>query len=258
MRSLRSSVLATLDYLHMGKPARRAKQNLWWRAHKARRTLAAHMLWGWKPLVPEDDFLECCRHAIEVLRQSRPDHVFGDYLEFGVSRGTSLACMYRALEREGLHAVRLLGFDSFEGFPPEAATQGWLPGDARSTLSATQRYLVDKGVDMARVTLTKGWFKDTLTAETKDRLAVVKASLVMIDCDIYSASRDALLFCGALIHDSAIIFFDDWGWMSDIGQIGQKEAFNDFLAAFPQLIPEPLPAYLPQARVFLVTRRQAM
>lgn len=255
MHSLRSSVLETLDYFHLGQPARRAKQNLWWLAHKAKRTLAAHVLWGWTPLVPEVDFLDCCRHAIKILRQAKPDHVFGDYLEFGVSRGTSLACMYQALSQEGLHGVRLLGFDSFEGFPPEAAAQGWLPGDARSTLAATQRYLADKSIDMARVALTKGWFKDTLTAATKDRLEVVKASLVMVDCDIYTASRDALLFCGPLIDDQVVIFFDDWGWMSDIGQIGQKEAFDDFLAAFPQLTAEPLPSYLPQARVFLVTRR---
>jgi O-methyltransferase len=225
---------------------------------RARRAVAARMLWGWKPLMPEDEFTACCRNAIQTLRRVAADKPLADYLEFGVSRGTSLACMYRALESEGQTSVRLLGFDSFEGLPPEAAEEScrdWEPGAYKSTLSATHRYLAREGVDPARITLVKGWFKDTLTLATRERLGLTEASLILVDCDIYSASRDALWFSEPAIHRHAVIFFDDWGWRSDAGEIGQKEAFEEFLAAFPQLVAEPLPAYRPQARVFLITRR---
>ena len=77
----------------------------------------------------------------------------------------------------------------------------------------------------------------------------------MIDCDIYSASRAALFFCEPLIVDHAVILFDDWGWREEVGGVGQKEAFDEFLGEFPELAAERLPSYFKHARVFLVERR---
>ena len=61
--------------------------------------------------------------------------------------GYPLACMHRALDRAGLRRVRLFGFDSFEGLPPEAAAEGWRPGEFSSAVGATRRYLDRAGVD---------------------------------------------------------------------------------------------------------------
>lgn len=221
------------------------------------RQIKARGLLPWKPLVPEAAFTVCVRAAIRKLRALAPGERLGHYLEFGVSRGTSTACVYHVLRTEGLQYVRLVGFDSFEGLPPEAASEGWAPGQYKSTLAATRRYLAKHGVDMRRVLLVKGWFKDSLTEETRDRYGIGKASLILIDCDIYSASKDALEFCAPHIRDRAVILFDDWGWKADKGEIGQKEAFEEFLEANPQLTAEPLPAYRPEARVFMVTRLES-
>lgn len=46
-----------------------------------------------------------------------PAEPTGDYVEFGVSRGTSLACMSHALADENVPGVRMLGFDSFRDLP---------------------------------------------------------------------------------------------------------------------------------------------
>jgi hypothetical protein len=241
----------------LGGSVRRSREALNAQVRRLKRAVKARVLWRWAPLVPEDDFTACCRQAINELKLRNSGKIIGDYLEFGVSRGTSLACMHHALAAEQLGNVRLVGFDSFEGLPPEAAEEGgsmWEPGAYGSALGTTRTYLKRKGVDLRRVNLVKGWFKDTLTAQTRHALKLERASLIMVDCDIYSASRDALFFCEPLIGDAAVIFFDDWGWRSDIGEIGQKEAFDEFLAAFPELSATPLPAYLPQARVFLVSR----
>jgi hypothetical protein len=215
--------------------------------------LAKHGWWYWTPLVPERELADCYDKAIGRLRER--GHEFGDYLEFGVSRGTSMACMHRVLVTQRMDQVRLIGFDSFEGFPPGADKEGWPEGDAASSLKATQRYLSKHGVRLDRTTLVKGWYKDTLNQETKQHLGLKKASLVMIDCDIYSASRAALFFCEPLIVDRAVILFDDWGWRERVGEVGQKEAFDEFLGAFPELTAEPLPSYFEHARVFLVERR---
>ena len=226
------------------KPARSA-----WGALRARGWTS------WDPLVPESAFEECVHQSLEILRGKSEDSTLGDYLEFGVSRGTSLAAAYRALQRAGASHVRLIGFDSFEGLPPEAADEDWEPGQFRSSLEATHRYLKRKGVDLGRVVLVRGWFKDTLHEETRRRHAIQKASLVMIDCDIYSASKDALAFSSEQIEDDAVFFFDDWGSAESQGMIGQKEAFSEFLTEHPEFSATPLPSYTENARVFHVSRR---
>jgi O-methyltransferase len=265
MSTLKSRLRKLFDAFRSGNAAQVVKRWVKWRIRPikqaVRQKLApvewavrSRVLWGWKILVPKEEFTHCARNAIRTLQRSDQAEPTGDYLEFGVSRGTSLACMFHALASEHASNVRLIGFDSFEGMPAEAATQGWRPGAYRSTIHTTRRYLSKAGVDLTRVQLVKGWFDDTLTSETRRRLDISKASLIMIDCDIYTASRQALWFCEPLIHDQAVIFFDDWGWRSDLEKIGQREAFDEFLAEFPSLSAEPLPAYLPQARVFLVIR----
>ena len=125
-----------------------------------------------------------------------------------------------------------------------------------STLAATRKYLRKQGTDVERTTLVKGWFSETLTAATRRRLNLQKVSLVMIDSDIYSASKEALNF-GPHLAQQAVIMFDDWGWRSDVGEVGQQEAFNEFLAAHPGLTALPLPGYLEQSRVFLLRREPA-
>jgi O-methyltransferase len=243
LRTIKDHTLRALDVVGLGAFAQRSLQYL-----------KARGLTPWMPLVPETEFYDCVRGAIKRLRDAEATNTLGDYLEFGVSRGTSMACVHRALHDVGLHHVRLIGFDSFEGMPPEAGEEGWAPGAYHSTLDATRHYLVSKGVDLSRVTLVKGWFKDTLTAETRDRHGIGKTSLIMVDCDIYSASKEALKFCEPYIQDQAVIMFDDWGWRSDHGEVGQKEAFEEFLAEHPDLRADALPSYLQQARVFFMTR----
>lgn len=216
--------------------------------------LLAQGVGKWKTLIPEEEFSNALSYGITKLMERLPKEKIGDYLEFGVSRGTSMATAYRVLKTHRLDQIRLIGFDSFQGMPAEAAGQGWNPGQFWSTIGATRRYLAQHGVPKERFTLIKGWFNDTLTIDTYKHFNLNKASIIMVDCDIYSASKQALVFSASLIHDSAIIIFDDWGWQSDKNEIGQKEAFEEFLNEFSYFTAESLPGYIPQSRIFLVSR----
>lgn len=212
----------------------------------------------WQPLIlDEEDFKNAVSCALDRLVSIEPAVELGDYLEFGVSRGTSMACVHDVLQAKGLHDVRLIGFDSFRGLPPEAAEEGWEPGAYASTPAATRRYLRKRGVDLDRVTLIEGWFRDSLNDATKARLAVTKASLIMVDCDIYAATKEVLSFVLPLVKDRAVIVFDDWGWRSDIGQIGQREAYQEIVENVREFEVERLAGYIPQSRIFLLTRRAA-
>ncbi|MDB5947611.1 MAG: uncharacterized protein JWQ33_2637 [Ramlibacter sp.] len=183
----------------------------------------------------------------------------GDYLEFGVFNGTSMLCMHRALLKAGLVHPRLVGFDSFEGMPTQSADEDngvWKPGQFFSSLEYTRARLSREGVDWKRTHLIKGWFSETATPETARRLKLQKAGVIMIDCDLYSSTVDALLFCEPLIRDRAVIFFDDWHWGSLAEQgLGERRAFDEFLARHTDIEAGPFESYGESSVAFLLTRR---
>lgn len=207
--------------------------------------------------VPEAPFRDLLRRGIEELAARGRGQALGDYLEFGVYNGTSLVAAYREFDALGLDAVRFFGFDSFEGLPPAAAIDDdglWKPGDWRSDLAFTQAVLSTEGVD-ERVSLIPGWFSDTCTPETARRYGISRASVIMVDCDIYTSASEALAFCDPLIADRALVIFDDWhsGQLA-ARNLGERRAFEEFLAARDCFLSEPFGSYNRKSEAFLVTR----
>ncbi len=181
----------------------------------------------------------------------------GDYLEFGVCEGTSFVCMFQALTELKLNHVRMFGFDSFEGFPAIAAIDienELQPGECASSLSSTSERLTENGIDWNRTFLIKGWFSDTLNGNLIRDYDIQKASIIMIDCDLYSSAKESFNFCRPLIKDISIIFFGDW---SEDKSIGERRAFEEFLQENGHLKSKLLSRYknhgVPKGRIFLVT-----
>ncbi len=163
----------------------------------------------------------------------------GDYLEFGVFYGASMACMHRASVRIGAHNMRLFGFDSFEGLPPETegdSDDAWVPGQFSADEEVCRAMLTRAGVDWQRTVLVKGWFTDTLTPGFIAAHGIEKVSVVMVDSDIYASAREALTFCAPLLASTSVIVFDDWHsfGLSD-RNLGEKLAFDEFLAENPSI-----------------------
>jgi O-methyltransferase len=210
-------------------------------------------------LVPEENLESACAAALELLggAVSSPGAA---YLEFGVYVGTSMACMYRAAARKGADGLRLIGFDSFQGMPKsveEQDDQRWHEGELYSDVELTKTNLRRLGVPLERVELVPGWFEESLTDETRRRIGIASAPIVMVDCVLSSATRVALDFLTALITDRTVIFFDDWAAhdLADRG-IGERVAFEEWLSAHPELKAEKLPSlsYSHDSRAFLVSR----
>ena len=176
----------------------------------------------------------------------------GDYLEFGVSYGMSMSCMHRVLTRLKLKNVRMIGFDSFKGLPESAATEHpgiWKPGQFATPIQQACEYLDKNNIDWRRTLLVRGWFEKTLKPKTAETFGLQKASVIMVDCDLYSSSKDALNFCLPMIKDYAVIFFDDW--RDDIA-FGECKAYSEFLEENNHLHSEELGTYLPNGKIFLV------
>ena len=209
-------------------------------------------------LVPEQEFRALLSRGFASLVQRVGRDGFGDYLEFGVYNGTSLTCVYRELDACGLGRVRLFGFDSFQGLPPDARLEDegrWRPGSCCSPLDFTQAVLESEGLDLSRVTLVPGWFRDTLDDATIRRHAIRKASVIMIDCDLYSAAKEALNFCAPLIRDHALVLFDEYRPYGLDGKLaGERRAFDEFLREWGCFEAHAFGSYIRRAEAFLVSR----
>jgi O-methyltransferase len=210
-------------------------------------------------LVPEDVLPETFEKALRYLGKDSAE-ASAVYLEFGVYIGTSLACMYQAATAVGASKLRIIGFDSFEGMPEGVEKEDgshWKKGELYSDVRLTQQNLTRLGVPLKRVELVPGWFEDSLTDETRKRLGIATADIVMVDCVIGSATRVALDFLLPLITDRTIVFFDDWD-IFDLEKrgLGEKAAFEAWLVEHPEVNAEELPSiiYSPNARSFVLTR----
>ena len=213
-------------------------------------------------LVPEEELEGTLASALRFLGKDSADAPAA-YLEFGVYIGTSLACMYRAAASVGASKLRIIGFDSFEGMPDGVEQEDgsrWHKGELYSDVALTKANLTRLGVPLKRIELVPGWFEDSLTDETRIRLGLGSADIVMVDCVIESATRVALDFVLPLITDRTIVFFDDWA-IFDLEKrgLGEKAAFEAWLVDNPEVTAEHLPAidYSEESRTFLLTRAGA-
>jgi O-methyltransferase len=249
-------VLKKLKIDKLLKPLRKylpAKFKAWYKLNTVKDVISVDQL---KP-----QYEKACKYFIETIGKDS----IGDYLEFGVFRGTSISCMHEVLKNFQLNDVRIFGFDSFEGMPDISKTEDkneWYPGQFRSELEDTKYYLSQKGIDWKKTFLIKGWFSDTLTDDFKTKHNITKASVIMIDCDIYVSAKEALNFCKSLIVDKSILVFDDWNSGNLAEQnLGEKRAFDEFLKENPNFIAEEFGSYyfrdVPNGKLFLVTNTEA-
>jgi O-methyltransferase len=194
------------------------------------------------------------REALMLLKENGVGP--GDYLEFGVYNGSSLICMHQVMEELGVTGSRLIGFDSFEGLPPIAEFDSgghWKPGDFKCGYEFTRRVLQHEGIAPERVTLIKGFYSDTLTDELRNRLQLKRTGIILIDCDLYQSTKEALAFCEPLIVDHTVILFDDWFPLAD-RNLGEKLAFDEFLAQHSHFQAQALFDFPPYGKAFLVSR----
>jgi O-methyltransferase len=209
-------------------------------------------------LVPEQALKEAYTNAVLTLRDRVGDNI-GDYMEFGVCHGSSMACMHDVLKATGTTGVRKFGFDSFQGLPPEADDQDggfFSKGQFDSSLYFTRTLLIKRGVNLNTTFLVEGWFKDTCTQDTIDRYGIRKVGIVMIDCDIYSAAKEALDFVGPLLAPHAILVFDDWN-VNNLAEknMGERRAYEEFIAENQKrFTASRLPSTYPNSAVFHLIR----
>lgn len=181
------------------------------------------------------------------------DKIPGDYLEFGVFRGDSFCKAYEAINttferRVATHFnaspedsqqrraiwenVRYFAFDSFQGLPElegvDKNTEDFAAGQYAASVDEFRANISGRGVDLERVVCVPGWFEDTCTPETIEKYQMKQASVIWVDCDLYSSAAAVLEFVTPLLQDGTVIIFDDWFAYRGNPQLGEQRAFAEW------------------------------
>jgi hypothetical protein len=200
---------------------------------------------------------DAVKRAIELSKETRGEDP-GDYYEFGLFRGFTLLTAYRRAERLRLKGMHFHGFDSFEGLPDLDTTDlddgRFFEGQFACSEEKVKKNLEINGMDLTRTNLIKGYYSESLTEDLRERgpLSFRPAAVVMLDCDLYSSTRDALDWVEPYLGDGTVLVFDDWHSYGDDEQQGQPQAFREYLKTHPAVRADKVFDYKHHGRVFIL------
>lgn len=163
----------------------------------------------------------------EILRNMAKQGLSGDYLEFGVYRGSSFVTAYDLAQRHGLKDMRFFAFDSFRGLPCGEG-QNWGEGMYSCSRERFLRMIRKAGVDLRKVQAIEGFYEDSLTPEVKQKYGIRRAAFAHLDCDLYSSTAQALAFLTDIVDQGAVLVFDDWACFDESNEHGQRRAFKEW------------------------------
>lgn len=190
----------------------------------------------------------------------------GDYLEFGTYNGDSLMKAYWACRRileeltgetwnhsfadtggketrlswllDQWSKMRFIAFDSFEGMPEISGRDRIIPvfdkGSYKCDIEDFYANIQRGEVPRERVIAVKGFFEETLTTATAERLRLEKIGIVHIDCDLYESACRALDFVSPYLRDGTVVVFDDWYQFMGNPTLGEQRAFAEWRERNPE------------------------
>ena len=142
------------------------------------------------------------------------DGIEGDLIETGAWRGGMTIFMRALLRQHGDRTRRVWVADSFEGLPvPDDASDGWDYSRVdilKVPLEQVRRNFARFGLLDEQVRFLPGWFADTLPSAP-----IGKLSMLRLDGDLYSSTRDALTHLYDKLSPGGFVVVDDYySWPS--------------------------------------------
>jgi len=167
--------------------------------------------------------------------------VVGDYLEFGVYRGTTFSYAYKRLSPL-FQNMKFFAFDSFEGLPkPQGidSLNGYSSNFHEKEFLCTEgdfiANLKQLGVNMEKVRVVKGWFDETLKPENTKVYGICKIAAAWIDCDLYESTIPILKFIISHLSVGSVVLFDDWRCFRNLPDFGEQRACREWLSENPHI-----------------------
>ncbi len=179
----------------------------------------------------------------------------GNYLEFGVAGGKTIAFAYHTAQHKPFtKKMHFYGFDSFEGMPEaskEDKTESLPPGKFAESVSKVGNRLLSSGVKRNKITLVKGWFDKVLPKYNyKDKVAIIH-----IDCDFYESTVPCLDFLTPLVQDGTVIIFNDWFMYNGREDMGEQKAFYQWLKKNKNITTTDFGMYKGKVKAFILHKK---
>lgn len=182
------------------------------------------------------------------------NQIKGDYAEFGVYKGASFIEMFNQIkdysttfynhgakptgESNYFDNMKFHAFDSFEGLPPTNNKNNpiqYYPGAYSAPIEEFYRRLRAADVDLSRVTVTPGWFEDSLSESTAEALGLSNIAAAYIDCDVYESAINVLNFITPFLSTGSVLICDDWFRNRGNNSQGVQGAVLDWLTEYPNI-----------------------
>jgi hypothetical protein len=214
----------------------------------------------------------------------------GDYLEFGVFKGYSFIEAINELESARIRwdknnllynreaydeasareadedfktlkfkeAIRFFAFDSFSGLPQlDTADEGHSRFREGRYNYAENKFIANvlsNSVEISsnRLITVPGFYNESLKEDVKETFQLKAASIVMIDCDLYSSTVSVLEFITNLVQDGTILIFDDWYAYKGSPNRGERLATQEWIKKNPKFSLSPFAAKGPFQRAYIL------
>lgn len=161
----------------------------------------------------------------KALHYVRKCNIEGDYIEFGVSKGDSIIEAYNQAQLLGLKEMCFIGFDSFEGLPePDKEEKDEF---SKGQFKCNFEFVKKRTSIKKRIILNKCWF-DEFKNKRDWKFKHKKACIIMLDCDLYTSTKEALDFIKDKIQDGTVLLFDEWYYFKARKDRGNQKAFYEF------------------------------
>lgn len=177
----------------------------------------------------------------------------GDIIECGVYRGSTLLGMTHRLALRGIRNAKLIGCDSFEGFPSPSSEDALEDGSFHERTRLGVFHETSYEALSSRISalgyaqnifLIKGFFSDTLPQLSNSTFRVVH-----LDCDLYQSYVTCVEFLYPRLVKGGYMVFDEYDFSESVYP-GARKAIDEFLADKPEKISRL--SSLPDARPFIV------
>jgi O-methyltransferase len=167
-------------------------------------------------------------HLYQCLKASARAGLRGAIVEFGAFKGGTTAWLARVADDLGLEGCRVIGLDSWAGFPPRRSVLDLYehPRCVFTDLDAVRAYVEPFGGE-----LIAGDISDTYTALTGEPIL-----LAFFDTDNYSPARAALELCVRQLVVGGSIVFDHVATTANyVDTLGERIAAYEVLDPAPFL-----------------------
>ena len=161
-------------------------------------------------------------HLFQCLRAAAANGLRGAIVEFGAFKGGTTAWLARVAAHFSLDGCRVIGFDTWAGFPPRRSVLDLYdhPRCAFTDIDAVRAYVEPFGVELVHGDI----------AETYTTLEGEPLLLCFFDTDNYSPARAALELCAQQLVVGGSIVFDHVSTTADyVETIGERIAAYEVL-----------------------------